>query len=122
MSRAVLVKGKRWTHSFVGTLLLTLTGPIVWSLHFLIVYGAHAVMCSRDASAHVEIVIVAATLIALAVLGLIVVRSPAERFAGSSQTRHALKAMMRSLALLSGFGIAWAGGAILFLPACLPVR
>lgn len=111
------------TQSFVGTLFLTLAGPIIWSMHLLVIYGVHAVICSQSVSGRgAQTVVGAATLIGLAALALIAARNPAEAFGGKNKTQHFLRRTMLLLALLSAFGIIWAGTAIFFLPACLPMR
>jgi hypothetical protein len=118
-----LKNDKGTVQSFVGTMFLVLAGPIIWSIHLLVIYGAHAVLCSQSVSGRgAEAVVGAATLIGLGVLGLIAARSPARAFGGKDQTQHFLRTTMLLLALLSAFAVAWAGASIFFLPACLPLR
>jgi hypothetical protein len=104
--------------------MLTLAGPLIWAMHLLVIYGAHAVLCSRGVSGRYSgIAIAAATLVALVVLAAVPVWSRrAAAFGPQGQTRSFLWNAMVLLAVLSAFAIVWAGGTALFLSACLPMR
>lgn len=104
--------------------MLALAGPLAWAMHLLVIYGTHAVMCSREVSGRTSgIVIGAATLVALVVLAVVALwgRGP-KAFGPPGQTRSFLRNSMMLLAVLSAFGIVWSGSAMLFLPACLALR
>jgi hypothetical protein len=113
------------SRSFVGTVLLTLAGPIIWALHFLVIYGAHTLMCVQGASERdARVVIGVATLIALAALALAAWRIGSVEASGRQrgQTRGFLRNIMFLLSVLSAFAVAWAGSTILFLSACQAMR
>jgi hypothetical protein len=110
--------------SFVTKTIVVLAGPIVWAAHLLVIYGAHAIICSQRAStAGVRATVGIATLVALAALTGIVVRGfQGLRLHRMSQTGRFLGVTMILLIVLSAAAIAWAGSAALFLPACLVLR
>lgn len=114
----------RQTGSLFATIVLVLAGPIIWAMHLLVTYGAHAVMCSQGASGrNAEVVVGAATLAALAALAVVAGRSKAAgAFAREGHTRSFLRNAMVLLAVLSALGIGWAGSAIFFLRACQAMR
>jgi hypothetical protein len=111
----------------VGTLLLSLAGPLIWALHFAVVYGVQHVACATlgghraDFWIHASVII--ATVVALLALLVTIIKPNVvlrmDRDGGMSQnTRALLPGIMRLLALLSFFGVLWAGAAVFFLPAC----
>jgi hypothetical protein len=111
----------------VGTLLLSLAGPLIWALHFAVVYGIQHVACAtlggHRADFWIQTSVIVATVVALLSLLLIIVKPNVilriDREGGMSQnTRALLLGIMRLLALLSFFGVLWAGVAVFFLPAC----
>lgn len=112
------------TRSLFRTGMLALAGPLIWAMHLLVIYGTHAVLCSRGMPGHYSgIVIGSATLLALAVLAIVPVWSRrAEAFGSQGQTRSFLWNVMVLLAVLSAFAIAWAGSTAFFLSACLAMR
>lgn len=111
----------------VGTLLLSLAGPLIWALHFAVVYGVQHVACAtlggNRADFWIQTSVIVATVVALLSLLLIIVKPDVvlriDRNGGMSQnTQVLLLGIMRLLALLSFFGVLWAGVAAFFLPAC----
>lgn len=111
----------------VTTLLLSLAGPLIWALHFAVVYGIQHVACAtlggHRADFWIQTSVIVATVVALLALLLIIVKPNAvlriDREGRMSQNTQALLlGIMRLLTLLSFFGVLWAGVAVFFLPAC----
>lgn len=111
----------------VGTLLLSLTGPLIWALHFAVVYGVQHVGCAEPGEKHadfwIQASVIVATLVALLALLLIIAKPKLVHSINrdgemSQNTQALLLSIMRLLALLSFFGVLWAGIAVFFLPAC----
>jgi hypothetical protein len=110
--------------SATGTILLLIAGPILWALHFAILYFVQSMLCAhRVATALVPGFVMAATLIALAVVTIAIVAPGtlarllgADDWPGSERSLHAR--VTRGLAILSAAGIAWAGATALIIPAC----
>lgn len=110
----------------VITLVIALAGPLIWGLHFGIVYATHHLIClltGNSAALWAQLAVIAATLVALLALLLAIVKPSillrmTGSGSGSETSRSFLAGIMRLLALLSIFGVFWAGSAALFLPAC----
>jgi hypothetical protein len=124
MEQAGTTGDGRQAGSWFAAVSLALAGPIIWAMHFFVIYGAHAVMCSQDISGRsAGIVVGAATLTALAALAVVAGRSKAaEVFGREGRARAFLRSTMMLLAVLSALGIVWAGSTIFFLPACVAMR
>lgn len=112
---------------FGRSTLYLLFGPIVWSLHFFVLYGPQSLLCARGEIEVVGPVLTLATVVcALALLGAVV--APARlarllRLAPRPAARQAfLDAVMRVLAALSLFAVLAAGAAIWILPSCPSLR
>lgn len=111
--------------STVGTLIYLLAGPLTWGLHFTVIYGAQSTLCAVGGAPDraVALVMAIATITALALLAGIVARPDhvaAALGAGdwAPPVRLFQRRVMVLLAILSAFGIAGAGLAATFLPAC----
>lgn len=111
---------------FLRQSLLGLLGPLVWSVHLAVVYGAAHIGCALDSPALVRFIVGLATLLCLAILFVAVVmpgRLWRQAIVGGPEladdTRRFLAGMMRLLAVLSVLGIAWAGASIGFLTPCV---
>lgn len=120
--------------SETGTFLYMLLGPIVWALHFTLIYGAHTLLClgkpSTAPAAGIDsaaLVIFAATFVALCMLAA-AVAFPAETrrlfFAAGwpAEQRKFQHRTMILLASLSALGIVWAGASAAFVNACMQLR
>lgn len=117
-----------------GTSLLLLAGPIIWGLHFGTVYFAQSMLCAHGLSdvriagvGIVPLIVFVATLIALAGLGAAVLLSSTTQPGQSDSWWSPADDRFRRrvtlvLALLSAFGILWAGATIAVVPACPPIR
>jgi len=112
----------------VGTVLIALIGPLmIWALHFSVVYGAHHIFCATLAGncvvflmqTAVSVVTVAAllALLLLIVKPDVVLRIKRDE-AMPKNSWSFLTGVMRLLAMLSLFGVLWAGSAAFFFPAC----
>jgi len=113
----------------VGTVLIALIGPLmIWALHFSVVYGAHHLVCAALAGNSVgfgmQTAVSVATVAALLALLLLIVKPDVvlrmkRDEAMPKNSRLFLTDVMRLLALLSLFGVLWAGSAAFFFPACM---
>lgn len=119
--------------SAVGTMLFVLYGPLIWALHFLVVYGGHASLCAVGVEAGimgqpVQLVLVwTATLLALAAIaaGLFWPRQVQGVLHAVSLVEidnRLLVRIMRLLALLSFLAVVFAGLASLIVPFCAQLR
>lgn len=120
--------------STAGTILYLLVGPITWSAHFALLYFVQSMLCAHGLAgrgvAGVGIVpafITVATAAALTLLlAAIFAPDAASRLAradsGSASDRSFRRKVMAALALLSAFGVAWAGLAAFVIPACPQLR
>jgi hypothetical protein len=111
--------------SFVGTTAFCLVGPLVWAIHFGVVYGVHHVACrsTQISGRSIELVVLLASGVALAFLAAAALMPTPLAHAlrawhGRGKLAEFLVGTMRLLALLSMFGIGWAGSAALYLSAC----
>ncbi|WAK02639.1 hypothetical protein [Methylobacter sp. YRD-M1] len=113
----------------VGVLLITLAGPLIWGVHFGIVYAAHHLIClltGNSAAFWAQLAVIAATIAALLALLLSIFKPEIMQHmvryeSAQNISRSFLTGVMRLMALLSVFGVLWAGSAALFLPACTSI-
>jgi hypothetical protein len=99
------------------TMLTMLFGPIVWALHFTVLYGTHTIVCARATTGGAAtITALVASVVALALL-----------FAGALAVyrRRDVRAVARFcrdvmllLTLLAACGVAWAGATALLVAPC----
>ena len=119
--------------SITRTLIFMLLGPIVWALHFLVVYGSHASYCAvgerlpgqPDTVIPVlqwSATIAAALVLAGGILWPSAVRTLLRAFPPTSTSSDFIIRVMQLLALLSLFGVAFASLALVFLPICGQLR
>lgn len=88
---------------------------VVWSAHFMIIYGFTAFACARQLATAVPWVIVAASL--LAVVGLVALGVPAGRRAMRAfQLPDFLAAGLGALAAIA---VIWEASSLLSVPACV---
>jgi hypothetical protein len=103
--------------------LLMLSGPIVWAVHFLFVYGFTGIVCARPAilTAWLGIsmaawVISAATLLSVAAIGTIYLRMRKTlRIAGDPAF---VPVLTGALGLLSVLAILWETLPVFLVPTC----
>jgi NO-binding membrane sensor protein with MHYT domain len=101
-------------------LLALLAGPLVWALHFSVVYGAHAILCAREFPKPVAVwSVLIATVVAVAALVAIGMRSVPAETASEQGFRRSVSAL---LLVLSMVGVVWAGATVAFVPVCEPLR
>lgn len=107
----------------------SLAGLAIWTAQFSAIYGVTAVACARgygDATLFgaglIPLAIVAATLIALALNGLVLVRARAQSRALSAETAAPADRFLAQLTSLIGglslAAIAWNGLPALIVPVC----
>lgn len=114
------------SEKFIGVALLSLAGPLIWVLHFAVVYGVQHIVCftlGNRADFWVEVSIIAITVAALLALVLLIAKPdilqyPDNGRIGQETTKMFFSGIMRLMALLSFFGVLWSGIALFFLPAC----
>lgn len=95
-----------------------LLGPVVWAVHFLLVYVTESLFCARSLEAAHTLVVIAATGLAI---GLILWRMGV-RLMSSRRLRSELDAFLAwletALCLLAVAGVVLVGAAGGLLPAC----
>lgn len=104
--------------AFIGCL----RGPTIWAAHFFILYGAETIVCmtaSAPAPA-MRLTVLAATVIALVVLGLPFLRVSAHARLRDDAARDFMRTLSISLSALSAAAMLAAAVAAWRLPACLP--
>lgn len=97
---------------------LCLSGPVLWALHFGAVYGLGHVGCATDLGEgqSIRAAVIVATIAALLAAAILFAIS------WRVQDRVFYRPVTFWLLALSAFGIAAAGVAAIFLPACPPLR
>jgi hypothetical protein len=114
-----------------GAILLLVAGPMLWALHFFLIYGPQSALCAlRPGGAPgwpVTAFVLVATLAALAALLLLLRRPRALAVAFRTETPQAptadfLFAVARLLTILATAGVLWAGGTALILDPCGQLR
>lgn len=114
--------------SAIRTLIYIAFGPLIWALHLTAVYGAHALLCARGIAPAVALaVVLGVTAVALVLLASAIAVPRSARWIvrigaedGGDGGFH--DRLMRLLAALSAFGVAWAGAAAVIVPACAQLR
>lgn len=108
---------------FTHDVLLLFAGPLVWSLHFVAIYGLTGIVCARPGSAGSwqgwpwEAWAIAA-LGVLAAAGLGACLAAARPRAGSGDTRRFVRWTSLALAGFALLAIAWETLALLLVPSC----
>ena len=107
-----------FTHDF----LLLFAGPIVWAVHFLVIYGIAGLVCARPAprAAWLGLDVAAWGLVVLGIVAAAAILAcwrvaPREPAADGSR---ALRWLSRGLALLALLAIAWETVVLFVLPFC----
>jgi hypothetical protein len=117
--------------SLAKALFRTLFGPILWAIHFSLLYAIHTMLCVIDTrgSDVAPTMLVASTLLtigALAVLsGFFIARwrgACLQRFQSERIAQAFLDDVSMLLIVLSAGGVVWAGAAAGFIDACEPLR
>ena len=103
------------------TMLTMLFGPIVWAVHFTVLYGTHTIVCARATTGQAAtITALTATIAALVLLfagGFAAYRRRAMTHDASVVARFRRDVMLL-LTLLSACGVAWAGATALIVAPC----
>jgi hypothetical protein len=115
---------------FASRLLFLTAGFLVWALHFGFVYGLNALACARGFSGNmiggfgvVPVVIVAATVVALLLQGLIAITAVSGRGPGiGGEPDTSVRAFWRyttaALSALSAVSVFWTAVPVLFTQSC----
>lgn len=110
-------------HTFPHTMLSVLAGPLIWALHFLLIYVFNGIVCARpgpqDAWMGIALsswAIIAFGLAALAAMALIHLRQR-RRLPQAGDPRF-LPWLAGALSLLSAVTIVWETIPVLFMPPC----
>jgi hypothetical protein len=99
--------------------LLALLGPMVWAMHFFVVYGLEAALCTRAISPVLTMRWTVAVATAGAVGGLVVFLILRFRRSSEPDAPGFLRTISISLALISVGAILAVAASALRLPACL---
>jgi hypothetical protein len=100
--------------------LVCLFGPVVWAVHFFVVYGAESIVCLTASSPTTGMrwTIIAVTALSLAAIAASWIRFPAAD-AAEAGTRHFLRVLSGWLAAISAAAIVAVSISAWHLPACL---
>ena len=85
------------------------SGPLLWALHFAVLYGFTALACARGFAHSVPWVIGVATLVLGAAAAFFILRSSKDQFIGW---------LAAALAALSLLAMVWQAVPVLIVPAC----
>jgi hypothetical protein len=102
----------------LSAMLQMLTGPVIWFAHFVVLYGAEALICTPPLASPgaMTSITIAATLAALVALAILM-RRPA-----TASRNHSDAGLLRSagllLALLSAIAVIWVALPTAILPVC----
>jgi hypothetical protein len=98
-----------------------LAGPVIWTLHFFIVYGAETVVCltASAPATTMQWTVIAATAPALVAIAVAVMRYPRDARGTDGATQGFLRMLTLSLAALSTAAILATAFMGVRLPACL---
>lgn len=97
-----------------------LGGPLIWALHFLLVYASESVTCSRfgGATAHAYLVAFVTAIAVTMLIGLILPRRATARPTDAAAVDF-MQTLQLGLGLLSLLAILWAALAAVIIPSCL---
>jgi hypothetical protein len=106
----------------LSAMLQMLTGPVIWFAHFVLLYGAEALICTPPLARPGAMTwfTIAATLAALAALGMFAAMAMRRPAAGSRDHSDVgfLRAASLLLALLSAIAMVWVALPTAILPVC----
>ena len=112
--------------SLTRTTFYLLFGPIVWAIHLTVLYGAHTLVCVHGAAGDtVAAIALAATVAAVALLlaaAFAFYRRRDSAHTGASAVTCFCRDVAMLLALVSAFGVAWAGATALIVAPCVALR
>lgn len=104
-----------------------LAGPCLWAVHFAVVYGGSHFVCYLLEPAKAEALLDSLVMVATVAIGVVIaalLKSGWFRVLDRAQVIEGdnlrfLEHTARGLALLSLFGVIWAGIAVYFIPSCV---
>lgn len=107
---------------FTYNFLLLFAGPIVWAIHFLVIYGFIGILCARAAAGTSWLgtgiatwVIAGAGLLAIATIAACLAIKPRD---ASPDTHGFVRWVAIGLGLLAIVAIAWETVTVFLVPAC----
>lgn len=110
------------TSPFTHDFLLLFSGPLVWAVHFVAIYGFTGVLCARPGASASWLgmslatwVLLAAGLAAAAAIAACMAIAPRDDAHGN---RHFVRWVARGLGALALVAIAWETMAVLIIPGC----
>lgn len=122
--------GREWSTTVAFSLMLA--GPIIWGLAFLLVYGAHTLICVVDRSEEArQTASLFVALVAGVAFGALAVaahvarrwrRRAIERDGDMSEPADFLIFTMIVLSSLSAIGVLWSGAGALVIEPCKVLR
>lgn len=109
----------------LGDLLQLFAGPAVWFAHFVVLYGAEALICTPPLASPraMSWIALVATLAAIAALGAFVAMALRRPVPDPANRRHDaafLRGTALLLAVLSAVAMVWAAVPAALLPVCAP--
>jgi bacteriorhodopsin len=106
----------------LSAMLQMLAGPVIWFAHFVVLYGAEALICTPplESSGAMTSVTIAATVAALVALGIFAAIVMRQFTAASRNHTDAgfLRVASLFLALLSAIAVIWVALPTAILPVC----
>lgn len=105
------------------TVLRWLAGPLVWSAHFLLLYGSEWLLCTRGSGAsHLAVIALATALAMAAVLATTMYSAHRASVAPSSSRSGAafMEHVAAALGLLSMLGVLWSALPAVVVGSCMP--
>jgi hypothetical protein len=104
----------------IAEALFWLAGPVVWAAHFVVMYGAHALICARMETSAMNLwptVAASATAPALLALAGLIVARARSRAPSNGRTTFA-RDLTIALAALSLLGVLWVALPATVMPPC----
>jgi NO-binding membrane sensor protein with MHYT domain len=109
--------------SFTHNFLLMFSGPLIWAVHFVSIYGFTGILCARPpvslewlgVGAAVWVIAAASMLAIMAMAALYLFAKPRD---AAPDNRVFIRWMSATLSLLSGIAIVWEALAAFLVPLC----
>jgi uncharacterized membrane protein YhaH (DUF805 family) len=103
---------------FLGEVLFALSGLLVWAAHFVIVYGATALLCARGAEGSAPLIMASATFLAVAALVALLALGERRRRGIDGSGRRLLAALAMFGSAIAIVAVVWEAVAGAALSPC----